>query len=91
MDHQAHTWRTWRQASAIVLAPWQLRRTVTLALIIGSVFVAMNQLNVILAGNADTITWLKAAMTYLTPLLVSTSGSLSAARAKPNQAAADGR
>jgi hypothetical protein len=34
---------------------------VTLALIIGSVFVAMNQLNVILAGNADTITWLKAA------------------------------
>ena len=59
------TWRTWRQASAIVLAPWQLRRTVTLALIIGSVFVAMNQLNVILAGNADTIIWLKAAMTDL--------------------------
>jgi hypothetical protein len=55
------TWRTWRQASTVVLAPWQLRRTVTLALIIGSVFVAMNQLNVILAGNADTITWLKAA------------------------------
>ena len=24
MDHQAHTWRTWGQASAIVLAPWQL-------------------------------------------------------------------
>jgi hypothetical protein len=51
----------------------------------------MNQLNVILAGNADTITWLKAAMTYLTPLLVSNFGVLSATRAKPNQAAADGR
>ena len=91
MDHQADTWRTWRQASAIVLAPRQLRRTVTLALIIGSVFVAMNQLNVILAGNADTITWLKAAMTYLTPLLVSNFGVLSATRAKPILSAAEGR
>jgi hypothetical protein len=91
MDRQAHTWRTWRQASAIVLAPRQLRRTVTLALIIGSVFVAMNQLNVILAGNGDTITWLKAALTYLSPLLVSNFGVLSASRAKPNPIAADGR
>ena len=91
MDHQADTWRTWRQASAIVLASRQLRRTVTLALIIGSVFVAMNQLNVILAGNANTITWLKAAMTYLTPLFVSNFGVLSASRAKPNLSAAEGR
>src|SRR5256885_6575635 len=74
MDHQAETWRTWRQASAIVLARRQLRRTVTLALIIGSVFVAMNQLSIILAGNADTIIWLKVAMTYLTPLFVSNFG-----------------
>jgi len=51
MDHQADTWRTWQQASAIVLAPWQLRRTVTLALIIGSVFVAMNQLNIVLEAK----------------------------------------
>jgi len=91
MDHQADTWRTWQQASAIVLAPRQLRRTVTLALIIGSVFVAMNQFSIILAGNADTIIWLKATMTYLTPLLVSNFGTLSATRAKSNLPDAEGR
>ena len=69
----------------------QLRRTVTLALIIGSVFVAMNQLSIILAGNADTIIWLKVAMTYLTPVFVSNFGVLSATRAKPNLSAAEGR
>jgi hypothetical protein len=40
----------------------------------------MNQLNVIVAGKADAIVWLKAALTYLTPLCVSSFGVLSATR-----------
>ena len=42
----------------------------------------MNQLGVILAGHAGTIVWLKAALTYLTPLIVSNFGVLSAPPAR---------
>jgi hypothetical protein len=40
----------------------------------------MNQLGVILAGHATVVVWLKAVLTYLTPLLVSNFGLLSATR-----------
>ena len=53
----------------------------SIALIVGSAFFAMNQLSVIVAGHATAIVWLKAALTYLTPLLVSNFGVLSATRA----------
>src|SRR4249920_1866458 len=82
MNERAEVWRTWREAAAIALAPRQLKRTVSIALIVGSVFFAMNQLGVIVAGNANTIVWLKAGMTYLTPLLVSNFGVLSATRGR---------
>ena len=80
MNSRTDTRRTWRDAAAIVLARRNLKRTVTIASIVGSVFIAMNQLGVILAGDAGTGVWLKAAMTYLTPLIVSNLGVLSATR-----------
>jgi hypothetical protein len=40
----------------------------------------MNQLGVILDGHATVVVWFKAALTYLTPLLVSNFGLLSATR-----------
>jgi hypothetical protein len=40
----------------------------------------MNQLGVILDGRATALVWVKAALTYLTPLLVSNFGLLSATR-----------
>jgi len=80
MNSRANSRRTWRQAAAIVLARRNLKRTLTIASIVGSVFFTMNQLGVILAGEAGTVVWLKAAMTYLTPLIVSNLGVLSATR-----------
>lgn len=74
------TWSTWREAASVVASPQYLKRTVSIALIVGSTFFAMNQLGPIVAGQADAIVWLKAAMTYLTPLLVSNFGVLSATR-----------
>ena len=71
---------TWREAAAIVLARRNLTRTVTIASIVGSVFFTMNQLGVILAGDASAVVWLKVAMTYVTPLIVSNLGVLSATR-----------
>src|SRR5437762_2958804 len=45
-----------------------------------SAFFAMNQLGVIVAGRATALVWVKATLTYLTPLVVSNVGVLSATR-----------
>jgi cytosine/adenosine deaminase-related metal-dependent hydrolase len=80
MNPIANTWQNWREALAVVRAPHNVKRTLVIAVTVGSVFFAMNQLGTILAGHAGTIVWLKAAMTYLTPLIVSNVGVLSATR-----------
>jgi hypothetical protein len=74
------TWSTWREAAGVVAAPQHLRRTLSISLFVGSTFFAMNQLSLILAGQANAMVWLKAALTYLTPLFVSNFGVLSATR-----------
>ncbi len=53
------TWSTWHDLPAVVAAPANLKRSVTIALVIGTLFVAMNQLGVILSGEATLIVWLK--------------------------------
>lgn len=80
MNAPAPTWSTPRELASVVLAPQHLKRTVCVALIVGTAFFAMNQLGVILAGRATALVWLKAALTFLTPLLVSNFGLLSATR-----------
>ena len=47
---------------------------------VGTVFFAMNQLGIIVEGRATTAVWIKAALTYVTPLRVSKLGLLSATR-----------
>ena len=80
MNGRAATWSTWREGVRVVVAPAHLKRTVSVALIVGSAFFAMNQLGVIVAGRATALVWLKAALTYLTPLVVSNVGVLTATR-----------
>ena len=80
MDGTAATWSTRRELLRVILAPEHLKRTVVIALIVGTTFVTMNQLGTILAGRATAAVWIKAALTYLTPLLVSNFGILSATR-----------
>ena len=41
----------------------------SVTLVVGTAFFAMNQLGVILDGRATALVWVKAALTYLTPLL----------------------
>ena len=72
------TWSTWNEMIAVVTRPRHMKRTATVALVVGSIFVAMNQLGSILAGDATPLVWIKAALTYLTPLCVSNIGILSA-------------
>jgi hypothetical protein len=80
MNERPATWSTWFEAVSVVIAPQHLKRTVSIAVLVGSTFFAMNQLSVIVAGHANTIVWLKVALTYLTPLFVSNFGVLSATR-----------
>ena len=80
MNESAAAWSTGRELFRVVLAPQHLKRTLSVALIVGTAFFAMNQLGVILAGRATALVWFKAALTYLTPLLVSNYGLLSATR-----------
>jgi hypothetical protein len=80
MNESASTWSTPRELVAVVVAPRHLKRTASVMVIVGSAFFAMNQLGVILAGHATAGIWLKAVLTYLTPLLVSNFGLLSATR-----------
>src|SRR6476469_10310925 len=74
----APTWSTFRELVSVALTPRHLKRTLSVALIVGTAFFTMNQLGVILDGRATALVWVKAALTYLTPLLVSNFTLLSA-------------
>jgi hypothetical protein len=78
------TWSTWRELVDVVTYPQHVKRTVTVALIVGTAFFAMNQLAVVVAGLATPVVWFKTALTYLTPLCMSNFGIASATR-RPRQ------
>jgi hypothetical protein len=50
---------------------------------VGTILFAINQLDVVLAGRATWVTWLKAALTYLVPFFVANYGVLVASRVNP--------
>ena len=79
------TWTSWGELLDIITAPANVKRSLTIALVIGTLFVAMNQLELILSGHATFVVWLKAGLTYLTPLCVSNLGMLSATYRRAGQ------
>ena len=83
MNGTPPTWSTVRESISIVVAPQHLKRTMSIAVIVGTAFFVMNQLGVILDGRATALVWVKAALTYLTPLVVSNVGVLSATHRTP--------
>lgn len=80
------TWSTWRELPGVITAQANLKRSVSIALVIGTLFVAMNQLEVILSGQATLIVWLKAGLTYVTPFCVANVGILSATHRRTDPA-----
>lgn len=89
----APTWRTTREALAVVVWRPHLRKTVALAVVVGSLLFAINQLDVVLSGEATTGVWVKSTVTYLVPFGVSNFGILVAARRREDERtrAADAR
>jgi hypothetical protein len=76
----APTWTRWRDVPAVVFYPHHLKRTVAIALIVGTVLFGINQLDVVVRGDATAIVWIKVAVTYLVPFCVSNAGVLVASR-----------
>jgi hypothetical protein len=69
------TWATWHELPAVIAYRPHLRRTLTIAFLVGSVFVLINQLGLLLSGAATLVVWLKAAASYAVPFCVSTTES----------------
>lgn len=70
------TWATWRQALRVVGYRPHLVRTVRIALIVGTLLFAINQLDVVVRGDATALLWFKAGLTYVVPFCVSNLGIL---------------
>ncbi len=60
----------------MILLPQNLRRTAITAIIVGTILFCINQLDVVLRGDATAIVWLKVCVTYLVPFTVSNIGVL---------------
>jgi hypothetical protein len=84
----ADTWTTPREALRVVARPVYLRRTGAIALGVGTILFAINQLDVVLRGEATKGVWLKSALTYLVPFCVSNTGILVATRGRARAAPA---
>jgi hypothetical protein len=66
-----------RAALAYCARREHLRRTLRIALVIGIVLTAINQLDVILRGDATAITFVKCGLNFVVPFIVSNLGLLS--------------
>ena len=77
------SWGTSREARRVVLMPEHLRRTSATALIVGTILFGINQLDVVLQGDATALVWLKVVVTYLVPFTVSNIGLLIGTRRRP--------
>ena len=70
----------WRAAVDYCLRREHLRRTVRIALVVGIVLTSINQLDVIVRGEATTVTWVKCGLNFVVPFIVSNLGLLSGRR-----------
>jgi hypothetical protein len=75
----------WREritcAIAICARPEHLRRTVRIALVVGVILTLINQVDVIVGGDATALTWVKVGLNFCVPFVVSNLGLLAGQRA----------
>jgi hypothetical protein len=76
---------TIRDALRICFRRDHLRRTIMIALVVGTILTLINQLDVIVKGEADTLTWVKSGLNYCVPFIVSNLGLLAGKRAEADR------
>jgi hypothetical protein len=75
-------WARLAEALRICREPRHLRRTLKIALVVGTTLTAINQGDVILAGDATAGTAVKTVLNYCVPFIVSNLGLLAGKRAE---------
>ena len=70
------SWSSLRDVPRVVLWPPHLKKTLLVALVVGTVLFTINQLDVVLAHRATPFVWMKIALTYCVPFAVSNYGVL---------------
>ena len=83
VEGQSPTWTTWREAAGVIIYPPHLRRCLAIAAVVGTILFAINQLDVVVRGDATAAVWVKSAVTYVVPFCVSSAGVLVASRRQP--------
>ncbi len=69
-------WSGPAEAMTVIRHPPHLHRTLLTTVIVGTLLFCINQLDVVLAGDATAIVWFKSALTYAVPFAVSNVGIL---------------
>ena len=77
---QAVEWGTPREAIHVVFLRTTLRRTVRIALVVGTLLSLINQGSVIVGGDATAVTWIRVLANYFVPFCVSSAGFLTATK-----------
>ncbi|MEN8185236.1 MAG: nitrate/nitrite transporter NrtS [Myxococcota bacterium] len=72
-----------REKIGLALQPAVVRRALGYAVVVGSLLVAINHGDAILAGSVDAERWLRMGLTVMVPYVVSTLSSVGAMRAGP--------
>ena len=73
-DRRSPTWQRWQEIPAVCIHPTNLRSTLAIAALVGTLLLVINQFDVVLSGGFGPRFWFKAALTYLVPFLVSNYG-----------------
>ena len=78
------SWSSYGEAAQLWFAPATLRKTIKIALVVGTLLSLVNQGSVIFGGHATAVTCVRVGLNYLVPFCVSSIGYLSATRARGN-------
>jgi hypothetical protein len=70
---------TMRQTLDIVFRRENLRRTIKIALVVGTILTVINQLDVFITGPITALTWVKTGLNFCVPFVVSNLGLLAGA------------
>lgn len=76
MATESPTWEHWREIPRVCLYPANLALSLIVAVVVGTLLFAINQLDLLMGGEAGPRIWVKAGLTYLVPFLVSNYGLL---------------
>lgn len=75
-------WSSWREIPGVCLYRPHLRKCILIALIVGTILFAINQLDVVLSGRATATVWFKSGLTFFVPFCVSNYGIIVACHRK---------